>query len=463
MKNLFITLTALVVLLAIPSDARPFVVKMSGDTLSVHAERVPLQDILHRLAELGIKVQISPRINPDVSTSFENRKIQRGLETITRPYSLALIWESPQVPTGGTVRLAEIQVYETGKRALIKPLEEGAVFTIVVDPKDGSLFVANEILLKPGPGMDLATFEALLRKIGGRVIGHHRVSGVYRIRLERQTDVPALARALSRHPGIADTEPNYAYRVASPYKNVTAVAMADVSAGTVDTTGGVTIAVLDTGLSQDSGLGDLVAASFNSLSPNQTISDSLGHGTQMALVASGAVQPYGTGADTGNRNAVIPIRVFDDNGFTSTFNIAQSVEFALRNGARVMSLSWGSETRSDVLEGVFDSAREKGLIITASAGNKPTGAPVYPAAYRSVIGVGALAPDGETWKESNFGSFVKVYAPGFANMPVGYKGDPGVYAGTSISTAYTANVIAQYLTQHPDASLAEIFDALKGE
>jgi len=107
------------------------------------------------------------------------------------------------------------------------------------------------------------------------------------------------------------------------------------------------------------------------------------------------------------------------------------------------------------LEKTLDYAASKGMIIVASAGNEPTGNPVYPAAYPSVIGVGAVYPNGRTWEKSNYGSFVDISAPGFAAFPVG-SGGPGVYAGTSISAAFTANRIANYLSKNPEISSAEI-------
>jgi thermitase len=125
-----------------------------------------------------------------------------------------------------------------------------------------------------------------------------------------------------------------------------------------------------------------------------------------------------------------------------------------------MSLSWGSETKSDFLERSLHRAASKGLYIVASAGNEPTGRPVYPAGYNSVIGVGALRPDGKRWENSNFGDFVMVYAPGFASLPIGYKGEPGTYAGTSISTAFVANLIANHLSDNPNATIKEVFKAL---
>lgn len=126
-----------------------------------------------------------------------------------------------------------------------------------------------------------------------------------------------------------------------------------------------------------------------------------------------------------------------------------------------MSLSWSSETKSEFLEDAMDYADSKGLIVVAAAGNEPTGKPVYPAAYSSVIAVGALDPDGNTWKNSNYGNFVNLYAPGYASLPVGYNGDPGMYAGTSISTAFVANQIATYLSQNPDASKQDVLKEIQ--
>ena len=108
----------------------------------------------------------------------------------------------------------------------------------------------------------------------------------------------------------------------------------------------------------------------------------------------------------------------------------------------------------------MDYAADKGLVLIAAAGNAPTGEPVYPAAYDSVIGVGALNPDGKAWEQSNHGDFVALSAPGLADLPVGYQGDPGVYAGTSIATAYVARRVAAILNQNPDADREAILKLL---
>jgi thermitase len=53
-----------------------------------------------------------------------------------------------------------------------------------------------------------------------------------------------------------------------------------------------------------------------------------------------------------------------------------------------------------------------------------------------------------------------VSAPGLADLPVGYKGDPGIYAGTSIATAYTARRVAAILNQDPNADRETILRIL---
>ena len=48
-------------------------------------------------------------------------------------------------------------------------------------------------------------------------------------------------------------------------------------------------------------------------------------------------------------------------------------------------------------------------------------------------------------------------------MPIGHNGDPGIYAGTSISAAYVANMIATFLSQNPSAGTQEILEFLNSK
>lgn len=455
-----IILLSFTVFLLCAANAGAIDVRIAKDRLSVQAEHEPLQSILKRVADFGIKVRIDPQINPLITASFEDRDIQKGLDSVLKGLDHVLIWKSIPGPLGPIPNLAEIQVFRPGKEERMKPLGRKTNLSIAKNPEDGSLYVKDEILLRLSPEAELSDLKKILEKINGLVVESSPALGIYKIRVPEGTDVPALVKAVAEHGGVETAEPNYAYPIHEPAKAQEWASVSPDTAVIETPQSAVPVAILDTGLTADSGLEDFVLASMDALNPDQPISDALGHGTQMALVASGMVKPLGAQADSGIHSPIIPIKIFDERGYTSTFLVMQSIGFAMSHGARVVSLSWGSEKESQFLEKALNHASSRGLIIVASAGNEPTGRPVYPAAYDSVIGVGAVSPDGRPWKESNHGDFVSLYAPGFAELPVGYQGDPGAYAGTSISAAFAANVIANMLYWKPEATRQEILEAL---
>ncbi len=438
-------------------------VQLRGDRLTLNAEKAPLQEILLRLSDFGIRVQIDPQINPAVTASFEARDIQKALESMLKGLDHVLIWESSPGPSGPVPNLVEIQVFRPGQKDLMRPLRKASTLSIARNPKDGSLYVRDEILIRLKPGASLSELQKLLQDTGGVLVGSYPELGIYRVRLPQGSDVPGLVEEVEKRGGAGIAEPNYAYPLPPTPRELEWTPLRLSYADVFPQPKGIPIAVVDSGLRADSGLDKFVLAFLDALNPDKSVSDAGGHGTQMALIAAGVVKPIGVKGDSVAQTPIIPIKAFDENGFTSNVLLMESIDFALNNGARVMSLSWGSETKSAFLSEALDLADSKGLIIVGSAGNEPTGAPHYPAAYPEVIGVGALAPDGRAWEKSNRGDFVDLYAPGFASLPVGYKGDPGIYAGTSISTAFTANRIAGLLSKNPKASKQEILDALRKE
>ena len=451
----------LVISIPVPVSAGLLVVQLSGERLTLNAEKAPLQEILLRLSGSGIRVQIDPQINPAITASFENRDLQKALESILRGLDHVLIWESSQGPSGPVPKLAEIQVFRPGQKDLMKPLRKASTLSIARNPKDGSFYVKDEILIRLKPGADLSELLKLLQETGGILVGSYPGLGIYKVRLPQGSDVPGLVEEIQKRGGAGSAEPNYAYPVPPSPRDLDLSTLRLSYADAYPQPKGTPIAVIDSGLRADAGLDKFVLASLDALDPDKPISDTGGHGTQMALIAAGVVKPMGVKGESVAQTPIIPIKAFDENGFTSNFLLMQSMDFALKHGARVMSLSWGSETKSEFLSEALELADSKGLIIVGSAGNEPTGEPNYPAAYPAVIGVGALAPDGKAWEKSNRGDFLDLYAPGFASLPVGYKGEPGIYAGTSISTAFTANLIASILSENPKATKEQILEALR--
>ena len=444
---------ALLTLLA--SNAMAFDLRIEGERIYLHAANEPLQNILRGMARQGIRVRLDPQVNPLVSAVFENRDIGEAIAAIVKPYDYALVWEKlPQ--KSASFRLSEIQVFRVGKKEMIQDLSP-RVFSLAKNPKDGTLFVKDEFLLKVKTGSDL---EKYLKMVGGVVIDKNEALGIYKVSVPPGSDIPAIVAMINALPGDVQAAPDFAYSASPPYRPDMSLPASEVPKE-FRGNGKVPVAVLDTGLKMGIGPNGFVIASLDAVMPSQPISDDLGHGTQMALLASGLVKPIGTDTGDGGQIPVVAIRAMDDAGYTTDFTILKSIDFAIDSGARVLSLSWGSEQRSVFLETILDNAVSKGIIIVASAGNEPTGTPVYPAAYPSVIGVGAEYHSGKVWEQSNYGSFVELYAPGFAVLPIGYKGAPGVYGGTSISAAYVANLIADYWSKHPGSSIQQIKDVVK--
>ncbi len=449
----------LLCILALP--ARALDVLLLGDRMTVRAERMPLRDVLERLSAFGVRVQIDPEIDVLVSGSCRLAPADEALDALLKPFGYVAIWEAAPGPVADLHRLAEVQVFRPGARERIRPLEQNARLRLARGPlPDSPWFVADEILVRVKPGTDAAAFRAWLRSIGATVVSSVPSIGVYQLRLQPGLNIPALIEQLKRNPILAAVEPNYAERLPrSALQQALATGAAEGASPKTPRHGAPPVAILDSGLLGGFGIEGLIAGRYNAIFPDRGAEDPIGHGTQMALVAAGVVLPRGA-APTDEGVPLLAVRAFDENGVTSNFAIMRAIDYAVQQGARVINLSWGSATDSPFLADAVAYAQAKGLVVVAAAGNEPTGAPVYPAAYPGVIAVSALKPDGTPWEQSNSGDFITVSAPGTAAFPVGYAGPPGAYAGTSIASAHVARELGLYFARNPNAGAAEATRAL---
>ena len=434
------------------------VVRLDDDRLTLRATHAALTDILSKLSDQGIRIRIDPRIDPPITAAFTNRPIGSALAGILKSVDYALIWRKDKSAGSGDPQLWEIRIFYKGQESRIRPLPTRTNLTVVKQGQD-VYHVKDILLLKLTPIMNDAALAALLDQLGATIMDGNPSLGIVRLRLPHGSNVPAIARAMANTPGVQQAEPDFAYPLRGGRPTSMPSAAIPLSSA-APSSGATTVAVMDSGLHADYAGSPYIQGVYDAVSPGADMDDALGHGTQMALIAAGAVNPLGTDAATVSGSPVVAIRAFDDNGFTSTYTLMRGIDFAIDNGARVLSLSWGSEATSPLLEAATQYAADRGLILIAAAGNAPTGDPVFPAAYDNVIGVGALTPDGDTWDQSNFGDFVAISAPGVADLPVGYKASPGIYAGTSIATAYIARRVAAILDRQPGADRETILRLL---
>ena len=436
--------------------------RIDGDRITIRANDTPLQQVLADFVRAGVKVKVDPAIDARVSGYEKDLPVDKALEKLLGPFGYVIFYTVVPGPLGNIERLDEVHVFRReGPRQLEEFMPEDN-FRITRGPlPDSPEFVADELLIALKPGTSIDQFRTLLAQIGASVIDSVPELGIYRLRLPPGTNILALVDALKNQSIVSRVEPNYAYRL-PPGAEGAAAANRSTAAGAASAAEGAPrVAVLDSGLRAVSSLDGLVAGAYDAIRPEREVSDTAGHGTQMALIASGAIPPYGA-SGSASGVPVLAIRAFDDNGITSNFTLMRAIEYAAAQGAKVVNLSWGSTTPSSFMETAVQKAIAGGMVVVASAGNEPTGQPVYPAAYGGVLSVSALEADGAAWSSSNFGGTVDLAAPGTATLPVGYSGPPGGYAGTSIAAAYVSHAVALYMTEHPTATAADARRAVMG-
>lgn len=168
--------------------------------------------------------------------------------------------------------------------------------------------------------------------------------------------------------------------------------------------------------------------------------------------------------------------IFDD------YATADAIDWCWREGAAVLSNSWGGGLPSDAIARAFGRARTQGRgglgsVVVIAAGNDQI--PIdFPGELPGYVTVGASnqkderktksSSDGENWG-SNFGSTLWIMAPGVSitttdiSGPSGYGPDDFVtdFNGTSSATPHVAAAAALMLAARPMLAASQVRDLLK--
>ncbi len=235
----------------------------------------------------------------------------------------------------------------------------------------------------------------------------------------------------------------------------------------------ITVAIIDSGIDTDHP--EFIDAEGNSIISPQSydatndqvvdqygisvIEDENGHGTAVAGVIAAQMNGVGTiGIAPDVELLVIKCEVDETGEFKSSADIVFAIYYAIEMDADVINMSLGGDDSKD-MESALQLAVDSDIICVAAAGNDTTDVPHYPAAYDTVIGVGALADDSwEIADYSNYGINSDIMAPGTA-LTTNMGGEYTYQEGTSIAAPMVSASVALYLSQNEYAT----YDTVKAE
>ncbi|PWR07103.1 type VII secretion-associated serine protease [Micromonospora acroterricola] len=222
---------------------------------------------------------------------------------------------------------------------------------------------------------------------------------------------------------------------------------------------GVIVAVPDTGVQPHPDLRknllqgvDIIAGGTGNGQNDQN-----SHGTGMA----GLIAAHGQGKDLGALGlapeaSILPIRDTPSDGQGDPNALATGIDFAVRNGADVISISSVGGPGISLQRSVR-AALAANVIVVASAGNRPEDAAVgYPASEKGVIAVGGIDRAGNRAAISVTGPEVDVVAPAVDIYSTSINGKYRKGTGTSDATAIVAGAAALIRSKYPYLPAQEV-------
>ncbi|HQR05482.1 MAG TPA: Ig-like domain-containing protein [Gemmatales bacterium] len=194
--------------------------------------------------------------------------------------------------------------------------------------------------------------------------------------------------------------------------------------------------------------------------------DDNNHGTHTAGTI-GAVGNNGNGVVGVNWNVkIMPLKFLGAGGSGTTADAIKAVNYAVKNGAKISSNSWGGGPYDAILDDVLSNAATKGHLFIAAAGNGGSDNdldPFYPASYDSpnVIAVAATDNKDKLAGFSQYGATsVDLAAPGVNILSTKPNNSYQFLSGTSMATPAVAGAAALIWDFYPQFTYTDVIRRL---
>jgi subtilisin family serine protease len=366
-------------------------------------------------------------------------------------------------------------------------------------------FVPDEVVVKLKSASDLAGVAAQFG-LSSTPLDQFGSRPIYRLKIMDGLDAQQKASQLLKDPQsrVSYAEPNYlfsppeanreSWSVGDSYYTIGADVYAYKSQWATTTMrlsvaqgvtrgGGVTVAVLDTGVElTHPALASRLLPGFDFVDMDNNPSEvgsqqqgPYGHGTYVAGIIA-LVAPDAK---------IMPVRVLDAKGVGNVWVLSEALAYAAdpdgnpttKDGADIINLSLGTLRRTNLLSSVltkvcgdsstqgdddFSSIGNRNIVVVAAAGNTGSTTQVYPAAenINGLLAVAASAQDDTLAPFSTRGSWIRILAPGDMIISTVPDGQYGVWRGTSAAapfiTGESALVRAAFPSLRPSKIISHI-------
>lgn len=403
------------------------------------------------------------------SASEENGlTVGKAPEEFTPINRLVLSYEAGKKPTEKSLKKAGLKIvkdkdfdgdYEKGTLLIVEPIEKTGITSKTVTVLDATeevtkAYPSHRIKLPPQPPKDPQNGVGAEKKV------------------DKQSKRIKASQANAQAPSFVIPNDRLFDQLWGMKKINAPVAW------TAGVSSSVIVAVIDTGidynhpdLERNVWTGPNGAHGFNAIpgnDPDDPMDDN-GHGTHcagtIAAVANNSFGVAGVNWDV----KVMGLKFLDADGSGDDFDAIRCIDFAIENGAKVLSNSWGGYEEVPELEEAIGRAMENDMLFIAAASNDHVNNdgpnPSYPSSYaaNNIIAVMSVDPNGGMSSFSNYGArTVDLAAPGRDILSTVPGEDFDFKSGTSMATPHVAGAAALLWgrPKYKDMNFQDIKDAL---
>ena len=221
---------------------------------------------------------------------------------------------------------------------------------------------------------------------------------------------------------------------------------------------GVTVFVLDSGISAHQQFGERLAPGTDYIRDGYGSADCRGHGTHVAGTIGGSLAGVAPGA------TLVSVRVLGCNGSGPISKVLAGIDWILNRQERpaVVNMSLGADAHP-MLDDAVRSLLLAGFHVVVSAGNENSNACLRsPARVPGAITVGASDNTDKRAVFSNFGSCVDLLAPGQWVSAPDWRSQTAerMLSGTSMAAPHVAGTLALLLESRPTLTPTQLTQQL---